>query len=149
MQSYSIVVLITRDVVWPVVLEGLKKPSFRIMKVMFLHLSVSHSVHRRSTWAGTPWDQMPPGPGTPPGRYTPLDQVHPPGLGTPPLGRYDPLRQVHPSGRYTPRAGTHPGTRYTPPDRYTPLGQVHPRAGTPPGQVHPLGPGTPPRADGC
>ena len=63
-------------------------------------------------------------PGTPPKtRYTPPDQVHPPGT------RYPP-DQVHP-----------PGTRYT-----SPRDQVHPPGpGTPPwDQVHPLGPDTPP-----
>ena len=50
------------------------RPQTKFAKVMFLHLSVSHSVHRgESTWAGTP-----------PGRYTPQAgtspwQVHPPG----------------------------------------------------------------------
>ena len=78
---------------------------------MFLHLSVSHSVHGGEYL----------------GRYTP-GQVHPP-------GRYTP-GQVYPLGRYTPQAGTPPG-RYTswagaPPWR------VHPQEGTPPGQVHPL-----------
>ena len=79
-------------------------------------------------------------------RYTPRDQVHPPGPSAPP-------DQVHPPGiRCThgpgpPRPGTPPGTKYTPQDqvhhppgtRYTPQDQVHP-----PDQVHhPLGPGTP------
>ena len=95
---------------------------------MFLHLSVSHSVNRGSTWAGTPWAGTPPGQVHPwqvhpwqeppsPGRYTPPGQVHP-WAGTPPLVRYTP-RQVHPHGRYTPGAvhagrygqqadGTHP-----------------------------------------
>ena len=53
------------------------------------------SVHGRSTWTGTPRDQVhPPGPGTPPGlgtpprtRYSPPDQVHPLGPGTPPRRR--------------------------------------------------------------
>ena len=57
---------------------------------MFLHLSVSHSVHRG-------------------GQVHPRDQVHPPGPGTPP-------GQVHPSGPGTPPwAGTPPRTRYNPP----------------------------------
>ena len=51
---------------------------------MFLHLSVSHSVHRWGVCLSACWDTHPPQ-----GRYTPR-QVHPPG-------------QVHPSGRYTPR----------------------------------------------
>ena len=91
---------------------------------MFLHLSVSHSVHGGSTWAGTPQA------GTLPGtRYTPWDQVHP-------LGRYIPQDQVHP-----PKDQVHPQTRYTPhQDQVNPPGP-----GTPPqDQVHPLGPCTPP-----
>ena len=54
------------------------RPQTKFAKVMFLHLSVSHSVHRRgSTWAGTapgqvhPWADTSPWAGTPPGRYTP------------------------------------------------------------------------------
>ena len=87
-----------------------------VAKVMFLHLSVSHSVYR----GGVP-GQAPPGPGTPPRtRYPPWDQVHPP-----------PWDQVHPG------PGTPPGTRYTPPGTRCPPRQVPPR------QVHPLGPGTP------
>ena len=40
----------------------------------------------------TPPDQVhPPGPGTPPGtRYTPRDQIHPPGPGTPPRDQVPP-----------------------------------------------------------
>ena len=44
-----------------------------------------------------PWTRYPPRPGTPPRtRYTPWDQVHPPGLGTPPLPRtrYTPPRNM-------------------------------------------------------
>ena len=61
---------------------------------MFLHLSVSHSVHRGGVLPG----QIPPGAGTLPGRYSPLTST--------PLGRY-PSGQVHllagtapPPGRY-------------------------------------------------
>ena len=60
-------------------------------KVIFSVACVKNSVHRGSTWAGTP-----------------PRQVHPPWPSTPPLGRYTPLGQVHPPGRYTPRAGTPP-----------------------------------------
>ena len=114
--------------------------------------------------AGTPQDQA--GTHSPrtrqvhprrPGRYTPWDQVHLTGPGTPPG-----TRQVHPPGpgRYTPadQVGTPPGTRYTwldqvhpqGPGRYTPrTRQVYPpdQAGTPPWtrQVHPPDhAGTPP-----
>ena len=77
---------------------------------------------------------------TPRTKYTPRDQVHPPGPGTPPSApgtRYtphSPWDQVHP-----------PGTRYTPQDQVHPPGPgTPPRPGTPPqDQVHPLGPGTP------
>ena len=63
------------------------RPQTKFAKVMFLHLSVSHSVHRGSTWAGTPLGRYTPQAGTPLGRYTPW-QVHPL-AGTPP-GRYSP-----------------------------------------------------------
>ena len=63
--------------------------SIKMCNFIFLHLSVSHSVHR---WGGgvclsACWDKHPMGRYTP-GRYTP-GQVHRPG-------------QVHPPGRYTP-----------------------------------------------
>ena len=75
---------------------------------MFLHLSVSHSIHGRgggylphTHWADTPWADNPPAdtqrqtnpPGqTPPIRHTPLGR-HPPSrhpLGRHPLGRHPP-----------------------------------------------------------
>ena len=69
---------------------------------MFLHLSVSHFVHRGEEYLiGNPQADTPP---TPLGRYTPK-QVHP-------LGRYTP-RQVHPQQ-------VHPLGRYTPLGKYTP-----------------------------
>ena len=67
---------------------------------MFLHLSVSHSVHGGggSTWGGTPTGQVHPPEGTLPGRYTPW-------VGTPPgqvhllwAGTLPPLWQVHTPG---------------------------------------------------
>ena len=65
---------------------------------MFLHLSVSHSVHRGGEYLG---------------RYTPPPgQLHPPG-------------QVHSLGRYTPQADTPPRAG-TPPWTGTPPRQVHP-----------------------
>ena len=71
--------------------EGAKtyyyRPQTKFAKVMFLHLSVSHSV-QRGEYLGRY---------TPLGRYNPR-QVHP-------LGRY-----THPPGRYTPRAGTPPSS---------------------------------------
>ena len=44
----------------------------------------------------------------PPTRYTPWDQVHPPGPGAPLRTRYTPLDQVHPPDQVTPGPGTHP-----------------------------------------
>ena len=76
-----------------------------------------------STWAGTPWDQVhPPTPGT---RY-PWVHGRVPGQ-VPPVTRNTPhpWYQVPPMTRYTPYS---PGIRYTLQD-----------------QVHPPGPGTPPR----
>ena len=86
------------------------------------------SVHRGEYLTRyTPWNQIDPPAGRPPGRYTPpqtrytpLDQVHLPRPGTPP-GRYTPQT------RYTPHR-----TRYIPPAGTPPSGQVHP-----PDQVHP------------
>ena len=73
---------------------------------------VCHSVHRGSTWAGTP----------PSDQVHPQDQVQPPGPGTTPLGPGTPPQdQVHHRTRYTPWDQVHPldqvhtpGTRYTP-----------------------------------
>ena len=64
---------------------------------MFLHLSLSHSVHGGSTWAGNhPWAGTPPGKGPPPGQVHAPRQVHSPQAGTPP-GQVPPLpQQVHP-----------------------------------------------------
>ena len=78
---------------------NLLPPQTKFAKVMFLHLSVSHSVHRGSTWAGTPPGQVPPRQVHPPGRYTPLGRYP---LGSNPLGRYPPTRAG------TPQAGTPP-----------------------------------------
>ena len=116
-----------------------------VAKVMFLHLSVSHSVHRGGTLVGAPLGpgaptrtrytrqdqvhplgpgtlprQVPPGSDTPPGPGTsPPDQVHPPGPGTPPRTRYTPWDQAPSPGRY-PRDQIHPQDRYIPQTRYTP-----------------------------
>ena len=64
-----------------------------VVKVMFLHLSVSHSVHGGGTWTG------PQGTRYTPRTRSPLQQVHPQ-AGTPPAG--------------TPRVGT-PSLAGTPP----------------------------------
>ena len=83
-------------------------PSTTKLRRLFLHLSVSYSVHR----GGEPGQVPPPGPGTSPragtpprqvhclpsrytpGRYTPQDQVYPPGPGTPPRTRCTPRRRL-------------------------------------------------------
>ena len=65
------------------------RPQTKFVKVMFLHLSVSHSVHRGEYL----------GRYTPPGRYTPR-QVHTL-AGTSP-SRYTPWQVQSPLGRYTP-----------------------------------------------
>ena len=138
-----------------------------VAKVIFLHLSVIHSVHRGGgvylVWSWgvsaryTPRDQVhplppdqvhPPRPGTPPGPGAP-----PPRPGTPwtrytPLGPGTPPRPGTPSGtRYLPlpRPGTPPQTRYTPQPgtpprtRYTPRDQVHPKYGQRVAGTHPTG----------
>ena len=105
---------------------------------MFLHLSVSHSVHREEGVPG----QVPPWAGTPPW------QVHPSWAGT--LQAGTPPWQVHPSWAGTLQAGTtpcqvHPQQVHlpgTPPGSYTFLGRYSPSrytpwTGTPPGQVPP------------
>ena len=56
------------------------RPQTKFEKVMFLHLSVSHSVHRGSTWAGTPPGKYPQA-GTSPAGYPP-ESI--PRAGTPP-----------------------------------------------------------------
>ena len=88
-------------------------PANEVMgKVIFLHLSVSHSVHR----GGIPGQVPPSGPGTPPRtRYTSM------GPGTPPNTRYTPRDQVHPQDQLH-----HPGPGTPPRARYTPWDQVHP-----------------------
>ena len=85
---------------------------------MFLHLSVSHSVHR-----GGYLGRYTPHAGTPPWAGTSQGQVQPRWAGTPQAGT--------PLGRQTPTPWAS-----TPPGRYTPW-QVHPLAGTLPRQVHP------------
>ena len=67
-------------------------PQTKFARIMLLHLSVSHSVHRGSTWSGTP-----PWAGTPPqDQVHTLGQVHPPGT------RYTPPGQVHPQDQVPP-----------------------------------------------
>ena len=105
------------------------RPQTKFVKVMFLHLSVSHSVHK----GGVPGQVHPLGRYTPQAG-TPLDGYHPP-------GRY-PHGQVPPPGRYTPQQ-VHPPAG-TPPSRYTPLGRSIPLGRYPSGQVHPPGQVPPP-----
>ena len=82
------------------------RPQTKFAKVMFLHLSVSHSVHGGYL-----------------GRYTPQAGTHPMGRYTP-LGRHTP-RQVHPQAGTPPRqVPTHPGQvpthpRQVPPEQCT------------------------------
>ena len=74
---------------------------------MFLHLSVSHSVHR----GGVP-GQVPPRADTPLTRQIPTPWAGTPPWQVHPLSRYTPLvspRQVHPPRRYICLAGTSPG----------------------------------------
>ena len=107
------------------------RPQRSCGKVMFLHLSVSHSVHRgRGCLPQCMLGYPPPLAGTPPG------QVHPQ-ANTPP-------RQVHPPGRYTPQASTPPGQVH-PPWQVTPPGHVHPHGQAhSPGRYTPLTPPPPP-----
>ena len=96
-------------------LRGVRQPIITgrnevLAKVIFLHLSVIHSVHR----GGVP-DQAPPRDQVPPPtRFTPWDQIH----------THNPPRP-HPAGtRYTPRDQVHP-----PRTTHTPLDQVPPAPG--------------------
>ena len=86
-----------------------------VAKVMFLHLSASHSVHSGGEGAGGGYL----------GRYPP-DQVHPPGSGTPPLDQVHPRDQENPPGtRYTPRQVHPPGPGTLPHSRRLLLRTVH------------------------
>ena len=77
-----------------------------LAKVIFLHLSVIHSVHGGG---GPPDQQTPPGPDPPPTR-PPWDQTprtrHPPGPDTSPPGTRHPPQQTPEYGQRS--AGTHP-----------------------------------------
>ena len=78
------------------------RPQTKFAKVMFLHLSVSHSVHREGGLPQCMLGCHTPGPGTP----TPLE-ADTPGPGTLPPG---PGTHPHPPGAETATAadGTHP-----------------------------------------
>ena len=97
---------------------GCYRPQRSCGKVMFLHLSVSHSVHEgvsASVHAGI----HPPGRYTR-SRYTPLvhpRQVHPPARDTP--WQKHSLADTHTplAGTHTPLAGTHTPSAGTPPPR--------------------------------
>ena len=98
-----------------------------VAKVIFLHLSVIHSVHRGG--GGLPQCMLPPPPWT---RQTPLDQADPPGPGRPPQTRQTPprTRQTPPDQADAPQTRQTPWTRQTPPQtRQTP---TPPRPGRPP-----------------
>ena len=95
---------------------------------MFIHLSVSHSVHGGGGLPNPPWMQTPPGLGRPPGcrlpprvEQTPLD-ADPPGLADPPGCRPSKLGRSPPGCR-SPWVGQNPqgwadppGYRPPPPD---------------------------------
>ena len=125
------------------------RPLTKFAKVIFLHLSVSHSAHRGEYLGRSPLGRYTPRQ-VPPGRYIPWAGTPPwagtlpqagttPWAGTPPLDRYTSWastpqdkytpRQVHPPGRYIPQACTPPLGRYTPlPQADTPpLATVHDR----------------------
>ena len=85
-----------------------------VAKVMFLHLSASHSVHGGGGAGGGYL-----------GRYPP-DQVHPPGSGTPPWTRYTPGTRKTPLGPGTPpRQVPPPGPGTLPRSRRLLLRTVH------------------------
>ena len=100
-------------------------------KVIFLHLSVSHSVHGGGGCIPACTGQ------------TPLLGVQPHSLGRHPPGRHPPGRHLPladtprqtPPGRHIP-LGRHPLVRHNAPWADTPLDR-HPQAGTPPGQTPP------------
>ena len=92
-----------------------------VAKVMFLHVSVIHFVHR----GGSPENHSPGTRQTPPAGRTPQNQADtPPGPGRPPLagrtppgpGRHHPFpwQGEPPTGR-TPQQGEHPPTKENPP----------------------------------
>ena len=95
----------------------------KFVKVMFY---MCLSVHRGSTWAGTPL-----------GRYTP--QASTPLWASTPSWAGTPSGHVHPlpPGRYTPSPGRYTPLAGRPPPAVAPPGQVHPQGCTPPGQIHP------------
>ena len=117
-------------------------------KVIFSVACVKNSVHRGSTWAGTPPSrytptQVHPHQGIPPGRYTPWACTLPHWAGTT-LDRYTPLGQVHLPGRYP--LGRYTPCRYTPsprqvhqPGRYTPAAVHAGRYGQQAGSTHHTG----------
>ena len=126
----------------------------KFVKVMFLHLSVSHSVHRgeylgRYTpgqihpQTGAPRPGTPPGPGMPPWQVHPWDQVLPyrytPWEGTPP-GQVLPSRYPPPGTRYIPPGpGTPPQDQVPPWTRYPLCAVQAGRYGQQVGSMHPTG----------
>ena len=83
-------------------------PQRSCSKVVFLHLSVSHSVHRGDVVSGTPSGQTPPGrhptryklPADTPWQAPPADTSHPYPGQTPSPADTSPVR--HPPGRHSP-----------------------------------------------
>ena len=110
-----------------------------VAKVIFLHLSFIHSVHRgEGGCLSACWDPL--------GADTPLQ-----GADTPPPEDQTPPRTRHPPGP-PPGADTHPPSEQTPPpprSRHPTRSKHPPGADTPPEQTPPSPPGAdyPPRAD--
>ena len=84
----------------------------KFAKVMFLQLSVSHSVHKGGVCLSAWWDTHPQKQ-TPPGSRHPLGSRQPSGKQTPPQ-KQTALGSRHPSGKQTPPGGRHPPKVNTP-----------------------------------
>ena len=94
------------DLVFPGTCNVNYRPQTKFAKVMFLHLSISHSVHRGVCLSAC-WDSR-----TPSGAHTPQEQTHTPGADTP-QEQTPPPCAVH-AGRYGQQAGgTHPTEMHT------------------------------------
>ena len=90
-------------------------------KVIFLHLSVIHSVHRGrgglpQCMLGYPPRSRPPGADTPPGSRHPHSR-HPPGNRHPQEQTPTPAADTHPGSR-------HPRSRHLPPSRHPPRSKL-------------------------
>ena len=104
-------------------------------KVIFLHLFVILFLSRDQVHS--------PGVDTPPPEQTPPRTRY-----TPPGTRHTPWDQVPLQSRHPPGSGAPPWEQTSPSTRHTPLGPgTPPGTDTPQDQEHPPGPGTPPGAD--